>query len=178
MENDPQTIALLAKQNYQQGNEQQAAELFNRAAELFLFQGDELSAAEMRNNLSVVLLKHGQAQAAFDAAAQTDQIFEQAGDNRRRAMALGNQAAALDGLGQLPQALDLYQQCADLLKESEEKELLAYVLQNISTLQLRTGKQFQAVATMNSALEHKPKLTFREKILQKLLKSTTKKMIG
>ena len=73
---------------------------------------------------------------------------------------------------------DVYQISADIFKELGEQEMLALVLQNISTLQLRTGKQLQAVATMSSALEHKPKLSFREKIIQKLLHNTTKKLNG
>lgn len=178
METNPQTIAERANQAYQQGNLQLAADLFTRAVEQFQQQGDELSAAEMRNNLSVTLLRNGHFQAALEAAAQTDLIFEQNGDHHRQAIALGNQAAALDSLGDLGQALELYQISADLFKELGEEEMLALVLENISTLQLRTGKQLQAVATMSSALDHKPKLSLREKIIQKLLNKTNRKLNG
>lgn len=178
METNIQTTIDQANQAYQQGNLQLAAEFFSRAADLYQEQGDELSAAEMRNNLSVALLRDGHYQAALEAAAQTDLVFAQGGDRRRQAIALSNQAAALDSLGDLGQALELYQISAGLFKELDEEEMLAMVLQNISTLQLRTGKQLQAVATMSSALEHKPKLSFREKIIQKLLRTSTKKMNG
>ncbi len=178
METNIQTIIEQANQAYQQGNLQLAVELFSQAADLYRGQGDELSAAEMRNNLSVALLRDGHYQAALEAAAQTDLVFAQSGDRRRQAIAISNQAAALDSLGDLGQALELYQISAGLFKELGEEEMLAMVLQNISSLQLRTGKQLQAVATMSSALEYKPKLSFRERIIQKLLRNTTKKMNG
>jgi hypothetical protein len=46
----------------------------------------------------------------------------------------------------------------------------AVVLKSISSLQIRTGQQFQALASMDSALENQKYLTLREKLLQKLLR--------
>jgi len=159
-----------AKQAYEMGNFLEAARLFNNAAEGLSRSGDALGAAEQENNRSVALLKAGDAQGALLAAQGTDQVFLQAGDTRRQAIALGNQAAALEGLGKLTEALDFYQQSADLLKQVNDLELRAFVLKNLSALQLRMGRQFEAMASMDAALYPKKKMTLVEKILKKLLK--------
>jgi tetratricopeptide (TPR) repeat protein len=85
-------------------------------------------------------------------------------------MALANQAAALEGLGQLEAALERYTRAAEFLKQVGENEMRALVLKNISTLQLRTGKQLQALASMDAALDNQKRLSWRERMLQKLLR--------
>ena len=127
-------------------------------------------AAEARNNASVAHLKGGNPDAALRIVMGTDRIFSELGDTRRQGMALANQASALEDLGRLEEALERFEQSADLLKQTGEKEMRAFVLKKISSLQIRTGKQFQALASMDSALEEQPRLTIREKILQKLLR--------
>ena len=53
----------------------------------------------------------------------------------------------------------------------------SYVLQAISALQLRTGKQLQAMASMDAALDNKGgKLSLKERLLRKLL-NTQKKLM-
>ena len=67
-----------------------------------------LLAAEMSNNESVALLQAGQPGRALEAARGTDALFASASDPKRQAMALGNQAAALDALGRSDEALETY----------------------------------------------------------------------
>jgi tetratricopeptide (TPR) repeat protein len=159
-----------AKQAYETGNFLEAARLFNHAAEGLTRSGNPLGAAEEENNRSVALLKAGDAHGALLAVQGTDLVFQQAGDTRRQAIALGNQAAALEGSGKLTEALDYYQQSADLLKQVNDLELRAFVLKNLSALQLKMGRQFEAMASMDAALYPKKKMTLVEKVLKKLLK--------
>ena len=129
-----------------------------------------MGAAEQKNNRSVALFKAGDAQGALQAVQGTDGVFQQGGDVRRQAMALGNLAAALEAGGKLKEALDYYQQSADLFKQVNEMELRTIALKNLSALQLRMGRQFEAMASMDAALYPQKKMTWVEKILKKLLK--------
>ena len=103
MTTDPQQLAEQGKQAFEAKKFDQAASAFSEAASAYEALDDALNTAEMKNNLSVALLQTGQAQAAFDAATGTDEIFAQAGDVSRQAMAFGNQAAALEALKELDQ---------------------------------------------------------------------------
>jgi tetratricopeptide (TPR) repeat protein len=166
----PQQLTKTGESQYQAGQFEEAASTFEKAAKSYANVNDPLMAAEMANNRSVALLKAGHSSQAYEACLGTDQIFAQAGDNRRTAIALGNQAAALEALGQKEQALDLYQQCSDLLKQENLPELRSAVLKSISALQLRTGRQFEAMASMDAAINTKKHLSLRERILQVLMK--------
>ena len=165
-----QQITQEAKKAYDKKDYQHAAEGYAKAAALSLQTGDELQAAEMQNNASVAWLQAGKAQLALDAALGSDMVFYNAGDRQRQALALGNQAAALEELGRFIEALDKYQQSADLLKELGENDMRTYVLQRLAGVQLRTGDQFQSLASMHIALENKKKLSLKERFLQKLLR--------
>jgi len=147
----------------------QAAEVFESCIQLLDDQKDELSSAEMRNNLSVVLLELKQNERALEMVVETDLIFAKGGDKKRQAMALGNIASALQSLGRLPEALTAFEQSADLFKEIDEKELRAITLKKISDLQMKTGKQYQALASLDAAYDQNDKKTFKERVLKGFL---------
>ena len=172
----PEKLAKQAASAYSSDDYSTAATLYENASQLYKEAGDTLMAAEMDNNLSVSLLKMKDAEGALQAAAGTDILFEEAGDINRQAIAIANQAAAMEGLGQLAEALERYQLASDLLKQSGNRQMRSYVLQSISALQLRTGKQLQAMATMDAALDNKSKLSLKERVLRKLL-NTQKKLM-
>jgi tetratricopeptide (TPR) repeat protein len=158
-----------AQKAYKAGRFPQAAAHYLQARTLFQNSGDEVKAAEAANNASVALLQSGDPQAALDASQGTEKVFEMAGDLRRQAIALGNQAAALDALNRLEEALKQYWLCSDLLKKSGDEENRTYILKSISTLQIRTGHELEALATMDAALQNQKQLSFQERFLKKLL---------
>jgi tetratricopeptide (TPR) repeat protein len=171
MSTKPTLLAQQAQTAYQAGQYTQAADLFEQAAAETGTAGDESAAAELANNASVAALQAGDAARALRHAANTDELFARAGDRHRQALALGNQAAAHEALGHLDQAANLYQRCSDLLKQTgTAPEMRSAVLKSLSALQLRSGNQLQAMATMQAALDMQKKLTLRERILNKLLK--------
>lgn len=147
-----------------------AARLYEEAAEIQKEAGDETEAAESANNASVAYLKVGLSSEAMQAALGTDEVFAQANDIRRQGIAIGNIASAHEALGNLDAALEGYRRSADLLKETGDREYLSFVLQNLSTLQLRTGHQLEALASMQGSLEYRKKLSLRDRLLKKLLK--------
>ncbi len=165
-----QPIVTQATAAYESGSYLEAAKLFEEAANAFFAVQDRLNAAEMRNNRSVALLKAGDASGALLAAEGTETVFLEAGDHFRAAMAYGNQAAALEALGKNKRALDLYGKSSDLLKGTGHDDLRVFVLQNISALQLKTGGHLQSMASMQAALDLKPRLTVKERLLNRLLK--------
>lgn len=167
---NPQDLLEKAKKAYGKKEYFQAAQLYAAIADSISETDNALQKAEMRNNSSVAWLLANEAENALAAALDTDLVFAEAGDLRRQAIALGNQAAAHDVLGELTLAIEKYQEASGLLKEINDDDLRAYVLQNLSALQLRTGDQFQSIATMHTALESKKKLSLKEKFLKKLLR--------
>jgi tetratricopeptide (TPR) repeat protein len=165
----PQDLIKEAKKYYGRKNFLQAADLYRKAADSYRARSDDANAAEQLNNCSVALLQSGNAQSALEAASGTDQVFEKNGDKVHQAMALANQAAALEELHRDGEALPLYEKSAGLLKASGEREKRSYVMKKISALQIRTGKKMDATVSMYGALEDKEKLTGQEKTLKRLL---------
>jgi len=170
MTSDPQQLAEQGKQAFAAKNFDLAASFFTEAASAYAAQDDALNAAEMKNNLSVALLQAGSAKAAFDATAGTDEIFSQAGDLKRQAMAFGNQAAALEALKKLDQALEAYERSAALFAEAGETEMRSIVLQSAAALKLRRGKMMDSALSMIGSVESTKKPNLMQRILRFLLR--------
>ncbi len=167
----PQQLSQEGQAAFRAGRYAEAAALFERAQAGSAALNDEPGAAEAANNRSVALLKAGDAAGALQAAQGTETVFAAIHDFKRQGMACANQAAALEGLNRLDEALECYERSAILLKQAGEKEFRAIVLESITSIQLRTGKQLQALASMDAALEDKPRLSVKERLLKKLLKT-------
>jgi len=168
--NKTRLLEIEGKQLFASGKFQQASVVFSRAADGYLEQGEDLLAAEMRNNQCVSLLQAKQAQKALVAVQGTAIIFEKAGDQLKYAMALANEATALQELRRYPDAIDKFTQSADLFDQLKETEMVLQVKQSISAMQLRSRNLFGALFSMQEGLEGVNKPTLRQKILLKLLK--------
>ena len=125
---EPAPIADQGKQAFESKNFIEAAELFRQAAEGFTAGNSALMAAEMMNNMSVALLQAGRAQEALNAALGTDQIFADAKDIKRQGMAVGNQAAALEGLNRYDEAIAVFERSAELFAQAGEGDLRSMVM--------------------------------------------------
>ena len=166
---NPQQLADEAQAEYNKGEYLSAAKLYKAAADGYLSAGDEVLAGEMANNCSVAFLRGGEAGSAWEAVVDTDKVFAAKGDTLRQAMALGNQAAAMEALKKLDDALVLYGQSAELLKQLGESELRAYVLQSISSIQLRRGQYLEAYASMGEGVMGLDKPNMKQKLLKSLM---------
>jgi tetratricopeptide (TPR) repeat protein len=166
---NPGQLSLEGKSAYERGDFLQSAEAFQAAADGYQSVGDMVNAAEMANNRSVALLQGGKTEAALQAVEGTVEIFANSGDKRRQAMALGNRAAALDKLNRVDEAISDYEQAADLFKQVGEHNLRAPVLQALSVLQLRKGRQLESLASMNAGLNEFDQPKPRQRLLKRLL---------
>jgi tetratricopeptide (TPR) repeat protein len=172
-ENNLQIMSDQATQRYQEGDFEQAAELFAKAAQAYQEAGDAVTAAELRNNQSVALLQNDDVQGALDAALNTDAVFAQAGDIRRQGLALGNQGSALEELKRIDEALEKYQASADLLEQAGEDQMRAMIMQSIAWIEIKRGKFFEGLFAMNSGLRGVKKPTLKQRILRTILKVRT-----
>ena len=159
-----------AKKDFQNGNFKAAITGFKNAHAAYQAVGNELDAAEMANNLSVSLLQTKKKQAALDVVIGTDDVFAEHNQITKQAMAIGNQAAALEALKRYDEAEQAYQRSADLLQGTGEDELRGYVMQSLSALQLRRGQQLDGMFSMISGLEGQEKLPLRKRFLRWMLK--------
>jgi tetratricopeptide (TPR) repeat protein len=166
----PHQLASEGKTSYQKGDYLGAANAFEAAALGYTAAGDTLNAAEMANNRSVALLQAGDPEGALQAVEGTDIIFYSYGDGRRQGMALANHAAALEALGKLDEGINDYEAAADIFKQIGEHQLRAPLMQSLATLQLRTGRHLQGLATMESGLEEAEKPSTSQSLLKRLLR--------
>ena len=158
------------KQAFEAGQYDTAAGKFDSAAQGYASLTDEINAAEMKNNLSVTLLKLGRGQTALDAVLGTDQVFGRASDLKRQGMALGNQAAALEALNRWDDALAAYERSASLFANAGEGELRSMVLKSAAAIKLRRGKIGESAIKMIGSLEAKEKPSIFERVLKFILR--------
>ncbi len=160
-----------AERAYKKKDYLTAAASFQSAAEGYTHNGEQLEAAEMLNNASVAYLQGKQPEYALETALNTDKFFAAAGDKKRQAIALGNQAAAYEALSRLEAAADAYQASSELLKEIGDQKLRPAVMQSLSAVQLRLGQQMEALVTMQAGLDDVENPGFKQKLIKKVLRS-------
>ncbi len=167
---EPHQLEAQGKQAFANKKFEQAAELFRQAAEGYTLGRAELNAAEMMNNLSVALLQAGRPGESLDAAQGTEKIFEGAKDIKRQAMALGNIAAALEGLNRFDEAVENYERSAELFKQVDEGDLRAMVMKSAAAIKLRKGNVAESAFKMMGSLEAKKTPGIFERILKFFLR--------
>lgn len=160
-----------AKKNFAAKKYSLAAEEFLRCAQLCSESGDVLLEAEMRNNCSVSLLMDGKAQQAYEAALGTDRIFAEHSDIKRQAMSLGNIAAALEDLKDYQQSFDIYVEADELLRSINENELRSMLLKRKAFVQTKLGKNLEAAATLNTAIEAENHPSMKEKAINRFFRT-------
>jgi len=168
---DPIALAEQGKDEYAKGNHAAAAGFFLQAAQIYKNAQDELNAAEMMNNQSVALLQSGKAKEALEATDGTEAIFQRAGDIKRQGFAVGNRAAALEGLKKVDEALAEYERAASLLEEAGEGDMHSVVRKAAANLNLKRGRITAAQMDVYDSMRlvEKPNLTQRiMKFLKKI----------
>jgi|SaaInlStandDraft_4_1057021.scaffolds.fasta_scaffold57029_2 tetratricopeptide (TPR) repeat protein len=158
------------KKSFEKGDFEKAIQSFSDAAKNYAEEENLLNAAEERNNLSVALLQAERAEESLKAAEGTDTIFAEAGDKLKQAMAIGNQAAALDELGDLDKAIALYQESASLFAEIGEGNYQETVLKSIAAIEFRSGKLQNTAQTMLASVSAAKKPNLFQRFLKFILR--------
>ena len=170
MNKEPKQWEIEGKRAFASGRYAEAANAFREASREYSLGRDGLHAAEMDNNLSVSLLKGNKPQEALDAATGTDKTFETRGDKSKQAMALGNQAAALDALKQYNEALELYERAAAIFAETREGDMRSLVLKSAAAIRLKQGKLSDTAMDMLGSLGAVEKPSLLQRFLKFLLR--------
>ena len=160
---NPATLAEQAKLEYEKGKFAAAADLFSKAAQAYENSQDALNAAEMKNNQSVALLQAGKPREALQVTDGTEEIFEQANDLKRQGVAVGNRAAALEGLKKWDEALAEYDRAAKILEQAGEGDMHSIVRKAAANLNLKRGRVTDSQMDVYDSLRlvEKPSLTQR-----------------
>jgi tetratricopeptide (TPR) repeat protein len=167
---EPTELSDQGKRAFQEKKFEEAAALFEQAAKGYSLAQNGLLAAEMQNNKSVALFQAGRAQEALDAVGNTDEYFAAQKDIRRQAMALGNQAAALDALHRYDEAITKYERSADLFADVKDGDMRAMVLKSAAAIKLKTGKLTDSAFKMMGSLDAKDKPSIFERIMRFILR--------
>jgi tetratricopeptide (TPR) repeat protein len=167
---NPTSLAEQGKQEYQQGSYLAAADLFLQAALAYTSARDELNAAEMKNNQSVALLQAGKAKEALLATDGTEQVFEQAGDLKRKAIAVSNRAAALEGLKKWNEALAEYDRAALLFEQLGEGDMHSTVRKAAANIHLKRGHIVDSQMDVYDSLRLVKKPTLSQRIIKFLMR--------
>lgn len=165
----PEDLVKQGKSAYQRGDYLQAAQIYEAAQRAYEAKNDKLNSAEMANNCCVSYLQADEPEKALRSVEGTDQIFAEFGDLVRQGMALGNYASALEELELIDEAIEAYLHSASVLEEAGEDKLRANVMQSLSTLQFRQGRQLEALASMQSGLDGVKKPSPKQRVLKSLL---------
>jgi tetratricopeptide (TPR) repeat protein len=163
-------LAEEGKQEYQKGNYLAAADLFSQAAQAYLSAGDELNAAELKNNQSVALLQAGKAREAFEAADGTEEIFQKAGDIKRQGIAVSNRAAALEGLKKWTEALAEYDRAASLFEQIGEGDMHSIVRKAAANINLKHGRFLDSQMDVYDSLRLVEKPTLTQRMMKFLMR--------
>ncbi len=152
-----------ANRNMKRGNLLPPQTCFQKPHRRMKLHRMRLNAAEMKNNQSVALLQAGKAKEALQATDGTEEIFEQANDLKRQGIAVGNRAAALEGLKKWDEALAEYDRAAKILEQAGEGDMHSIVRKAAANLNLKRGRMTDSQMDVYDSLRlvEKPSLTQR-----------------
>jgi tetratricopeptide (TPR) repeat protein len=150
---EPTELSDQGKRAFQEKKFEEAAALFEQAAMGYSLAQNGLMAAEAQNNKSVALFQAGRPKEALEAVGNTDEYFAGQNDLRRQAMALGNQAAALDALHRYDEAIKKYERSADLFADVKDGDMRAMVLKSAAAIKLKTGRITDSAFKMIGSLD-------------------------
>ena len=168
-DSSPDKLATQAKKAFKEKRYSDALEGFYAAREGYLLDENVLNAAEMSNNLCVVMLQIDQPHEALKIVEDTPKLFLELGDEAHSAMAYGNLASALEACGKFDEAASALGEAIEGFRRLDDQENLLYSAKALSELQLRQGKALEAVASMQTGLEKQKGLGLKHRLLRRLL---------
>jgi tetratricopeptide (TPR) repeat protein len=163
-------LAGQAKQAYEKNNLADAASLFGASAAAYEQAGNLPDAAEMKNNLAVILMRTKQPAQALALIEGTPEVFSAAGDLRRYGIALGNEATALEDLHRDDEATERYRKAAEVFEQIGEEQMRAMMLESVMGIQARRGKLLDSYVSAVDGMAGVKKPSFRQRVLKVLMR--------
>src|SRR5688572_902577 len=117
--------------------------------------GDVRGEADAHNRVGSIYYQLGDFKASLAAHERALPLFERVGDVTLLAESLGNQAVALQNLGQADRAVDLYARILEMQRTSGNRRGEAYALHNLGAALYRLGRYQDALARYEEALAAK-----------------------
>ncbi len=178
MNNETEQLKQLGLEQFQKNQFKPAAETFQKCVTLLETEGLTSESAEMRNNLGVALVRAKAYQEALEAIQGTPEAFLATADTQKQGIALANLGNALEGLKENDAAIEAYEKAIECFKACEEKKLRSITLKYLSDLQIKTGKQYQALASLKSSYEESPDVNLKNNFFKRGLDFLVKKVTG
>jgi tetratricopeptide (TPR) repeat protein len=163
-------LAEEALENFRRDQLDAALDGFRAAEALYAEDGQPVRRAEMANNIAVTLIQLNRPQEALAALSGTAELFAEAGEQRLQAQAIGNEASVYEALDVPAKAIALYQRSLSIFDELGDSDARSYTLQALSRMQLKSGQAFQALDSMQAALDARPKRGLIGRMVQNLLR--------
>ncbi len=175
---DPAQSTAQGRDYFQKKQFDLAAECFLAARTAYQNAGDAAASAEAANNLAVCYLQTNHPDLALELIKDTPAVFNACGNALLEGQAYGNLGMVFEALNKPQDALEAYHQSEEILAKAGDRDSRSYVLGRISALQIRAGKQIQALQSMEAALENRTNLTVSEKFLKNLITKASQLLRG
>ena len=135
----------------EQGDQERAIELSERAAELYDESDDRRGHALAISNLGGIALERGEYAKAAELSEQAYGLFETLEDSEGMAFALVNQGFAALSEHQHERALELLREALRRLAELEFKDVIGYCFEGLAAVLALTGRAEEAARLLGAA---------------------------
>ncbi len=135
------------------GEHQKALEHHRRSLAIKVEIGDRNGGGYSHHNIGEVLSDQGLHEESLEAFARAEREWQAVGNRRALAAALKSEGLALEALGRLGQALERLQASLELRRDPPNPHGEADTLLSLARVQLRLGRDADAVKSYSSALE-------------------------
>jgi tetratricopeptide (TPR) repeat protein len=135
----------------EQGDQERAIELSERAAELYDESGDQRGHALAISNLGGIALERGEYAKAASLSEQAYGLFEALEDSEGMAFALVNQGFAALSQNQHDRAIELLRQALRMLAELEFRDVIGYCFEGLAAVLAFTERPEEAARLLGAA---------------------------
>jgi class 3 adenylate cyclase/tetratricopeptide (TPR) repeat protein len=152
----------------EQGDHNQAFDLYNKALKIFETYENELGIAESMSALGNYHFNTDNYPKALSLFKQSKRLFEKLDDDRGVAKSLSGMGLVNDNQGNYAKAIQYYLQSLEILESLDEKSGMAQILNNIGVLHFNQNDYPKALEYHQSALEIRKELGSKYGIGQSL----------
>ncbi len=163
---------------FHEGWHKKAAVKFEQAREMFAADGNEVEAAEMKNNLGVIYRLQGRWDEAIAALDEAVATLARLGDRSREAQALGNLGAVYARKGERQKAKEYLRRASRIFADLGDAQRHGETLLALAVQEWRTGDRSGSLATYEAGLQTLQRPTVTQKALHGLLGLRTRLLGG